>query len=322
MKRKGVYLILGCEAMLCIAFYWTAQQLPNLFTTVMAFPFEQISIGLRWLSLSGAGGNLVAVVFYWLICLLPVIILGLIARKRKLQVEDWLLVIFSAVLFAVLYLMINPGLLGNYLGDIASLTGSQAILGCILYSVLIGYGVLRIVRLFFTADIEGLQRYLCILLYGLNLIFVYLIFGACLDHLLEGISTLYAGNVGNEQGIGLSRNFLILQYLVNAVPYGLNMLIVFAALDLLGALTADRYGEGAVAAAEKLSRLCGRALQLVVVINIAFNLLQLILLNSLAVVNTTVQLPLLSIAFVLGTLLLAQYIRENKRLKDDNDMFI
>jgi hypothetical protein len=40
------------------------------------------------------------------------------------------------------------------------------------------------------------------------------------------------------------------------------------------------------------------------------------------VINGTVQIPVLTIAFVLAVLLLSRFIAENKRLKDDNDMFI
>ena len=57
-------------------------------------------------------------------------------------------------------------------------------------------------------------------------------------------------------------------------------------------------------------------------VNIAFNLLQLIFLPRLLTVDAVAELPLLSAAFVLSVLLLSQYIRENKRLKDENDSFI
>ena len=56
--------------------------------------------------------------------------------------------------------------------------------------------------------------------------------------------------------------------------------------------------------------------------NIAFNLLQLVFLPRLLTVDAVAELPLLSAAFVLSVLLLSQYIRENKRLKDENDSFI
>jgi hypothetical protein len=38
--------------------------------------------------------------------------------------------------------------------------------------------------------------------------------------------------------------------------------------------------------------------------------------------NSSLQIPVLSIAFVLATLLMARFIGENKQLKDDYDMFI
>ena len=56
--------------------------------------------------------------------------------------------------------------------------------------------------------------------------------------------------------------------------------------------------------------------------NLALQLAQLLCARWLFTLDTQVQFPLLSMAFVLGALLLAQFIRENKQLKDDNDLFV
>ena len=56
--------------------------------------------------------------------------------------------------------------------------------------------------------------------------------------------------------------------------------------------------------------------------SVAVNLIQLLCLPSLRTVSASVELPLTSMGVALAALLLAQYVRENKRLKDDNDMFI
>lgn len=234
---------------------WGAPPCPGIFTAVAAFPFEQLGLGLRALSLSGGAGNAAALVLYGAVCLLPAGALLLIQRRRALCPEDALLPVLSAALFPVLYWMINPGLLGQFYGSAEGQPVAKAVLGIIVYSVLLGYVLLRMLRRFFTADLPGLQK--------------------CL-----------------------------------------------AALTLLREQAHARYSEAAVAAAGRLSSLCGCALAVSVLTNVAFNLLQLVFFRRLLSINAVAELPLLSAAFVLCVLLLSQYIRENKCLKDENDSFI
>ena len=156
----------------------------------------------------------------------------------------------------------------------------------------------------------------------LNALFIYLIFGACFSGLLNSIAALKMGNVGNEHLLGASYIFLVLQFIVDALPYAFNVLVVFAALRLLDEMRSDRYCSQTVAAAGQMSRVCAAALVTTVLANIGFNLLQLIFAKSLAVINSSVQIPVFSITFVLAALLLTRLVTENKQLKDDNDMFI
>lgn len=322
MKRKAFILFLGFEAALCILLSLFQETLPKAFISVMAFPFEQTALGLRALSLSGSTGNTIAILLYVAICLGPAIVLYLLSKMRSLYPEDWLLIVLSVVLFPVIYLMINPGMLHDPLLWVAGPDPGKALLGNIIWSVIVGYILLRILRHLSAADTARLHRYMAALLYGLSILFVYLAFGSGFRDLLNSIESLRASNTGNEHTLGISCAFLVLQYIINTLPYVLDILVVFAGLRLLTQLQADRYSEASVGAAHNLSRLCGRALVVIVVSNTGFNLLQFIFMKNLRVVNSVVQIPILSIAFLLAALLLSQYIRENKQLKDDNDMFI
>lgn len=323
MKRKLFWWIfLGAEAAVCVLLHILQASFYGIYSSAVAFPYEQLGVCLRALSLSGGLGNVVAIVIYVAVSLVPVAVLLVLLKKRGFHREDWLLAGLSAVLFAVLYLMINPGTIRSLFGGAAGLTVGKAILGGTAYSVLFGYLVLRMLRLFFAGSIGKLQKYMTTLLFLLNLFFVYLAFGSSLGKLLDSIGSLRAGNTGNEHLLGASYVFLVLQFAVNALPYLLDVLVVFAALQLLDELQADRYSSKSVATAKRLTRLCGAVLAAMVLTNITFNLLQLLFVKTLMVINSSVQIPVLSIAFVMAVLLLAQFIAENKRLKDDNDMFI
>ncbi|MEG2087367.1 MAG: hypothetical protein RR022_04140, partial [Angelakisella sp.] len=231
--------------------------------------------------------------------------------------------LLSVTLFAVLYLMINPGLTGGLFGNGAvELPLAKAILGSMVYSVLCAYGVLRVLRLFFAGGMSQLQRYLGLLLGLLNVLFVYLVCGAGVSGLLDSIGALQAGNTGNAPLLGVTYWFLALRYVVDSLPYALDIFVVFTGLTLLRELAADRYSDASVQAVGRLSKRCAVALTVLVLSNMAMNLLQLLFAKNLLVVNSQLQLPLFSIVFVLATLLLARLMAENKLLKDDSDSII
>ena len=322
MKQKILMGSLCAEALACVLFCILQTSFTGAFSAVMAFPFEQIGMGLRSLSLSSEFGNAAAIVIYFAASLLPITAVLILRKKRKLCAEDGSLVLLSAVLFAVLYIMINPGVISTWTGGIAAPSIAKAILGGMVYSVLCGYFVLRVLRLFSNGATEKLIRYISVMLRLLTVLFVYLIFGACFNGLLNSIAALQAGNAGNEHLLGASYVFLVLQFLVDALPYSFIVLVVFAALRLLDEMRADRYSAETVAAAERISRLCVAALVAMVLANVGFNLLQFLFAKSLVVINSSVQIPIFSITFILAALLLTRLVTENRQLKDDNDMFI
>jgi hypothetical protein len=322
MKRKILMGLLSLEALAWMIFCILQTSSEGAFSAVMAFPFEQIGMGLRSLSLSSGVGNAAALAIYVAASLLPIAVLMILRKKRKLSAEDGLLGLLSAVLFPVLYIMINPGVLSTWTGGIAAQSVGKAVLGGMVYSLLCGYFILRILRLFTEGGTEKLIRYMSVMLSLLNLLFVYLIFGSCFNGLLNSLTELQAGNAGNEHLLGASYVFLVLQFVVDALPYVFNLLVVFAALRLTDAMRSDRYSAETVAAAGQISCLCAAALITMVLTNIGFNLLQLLFAKPLVMINSSVQIPVFSIAFVLAALLLSRLITENKQLKDDNDMFI
>ncbi len=342
MKRKTLWMLLILEAGVCVLL--RTHQVPMTIgsTSVLAFPFEQIGLGLRALSLSGGLGNVAACILYAAVSLIPVAALAVLMLRHKARPEDGLLVLLSAALFAVLYLMVNPAIIGSLfgasalplvdqvmlggldpsLGGSAALPAGKAILGTTVYSVLVGYLVLRVLRLFFAGSTEKLQKYLADLLFCMNLLFVWLAFGVGFSKMMDSIQSLGAGNTAGGQLMGMSTFVLVLQFLVDALPYLLDVLVVFAALRLLDELKADRYSPESVEAARRLSRLCGGALAATTLTNMAFNLLQLLVKRSALVINSSVEIPVFSIVFVLAVLLFARFIAQSKQLKDDNELFI
>lgn len=326
MKRNRSIALLALEAALCVAFCLAkaSLSLADAFAVAIAFPFEQIGAGLRALSLSGRFGNTAALLIYLALGTLPAGFLFYAARKRRLRAEDGLLVLLSALLFAVLYLMANPGKI-NALFSLPTDSGlavGKAVLGAAVYSVLAGYAILRVLRLSFESDTNRLYRLLRALLTLLNALFVWAIFGVGFGNLLDAFSSLRAANAGTEAGLGMTYAFAVLKFLADAAPYALDIATIFIIMKLLYEMAADRYSEAAVAAAQKLSVWCAKALVAIVLTNIGFNVLQLAFAGALRNIDSTLNLPVISILFVLAALLFARIAAENQALKQDSDLII
>lgn len=339
MRQKKFLILLTSEAVLCVVSQLVMPSGLIGGTSLFTFPFEQIGDGLRALSLSGTVGNIVAIILYVLFCGSPFLVLLGIHRKRKTYWEDGLLAGLGTLLFFVMYLMINPGIISNALGGFVGVAGTgKAILSVVLYSVLVGYLVLRVLRQTRSADMDKLQGYFSAILYMVGIVFIWAVFGAGFGELRSSLKALAESNTmdsvaaalgGAFMGTGLenislnlSRVFLVIRYAVDVLPYLLDTVIVLSGLELLQAMKAERYGETAVALAQKLSERCGKMLAITVMTNVIFNVLQLIFLEKLLVVDSTVQLPILSIFFVMIVLFLARLLTENKELKEDNDLFV
>ena len=303
-------------AVTCIALVLSPVTFADAFPFVMAFPFAQIGRGLRVLSLQGGVSNAVAIALYVAVCLLPMSALLLIRKKRA---EDALLLLISIVLFFVMYFMINPGLIGM---AIHAVSFERALLGGMVYSLLLAYAVIRVLRLFGAASSCGLRRYIGIILHLLNAMFIFMIFGIIFAQMLGDFAALGDANTDPQQQLSVTYVFLAMQHLVNALPFALNTWVVFAAQRLLAALRANQYSEETLTAAKNVSRVCATALAVSVLSIAGFNLLQLIFVSRLHVVNSNVNFPVASVLFVLGALLLSRYIAENKRLKDEYDQFV
>lgn len=327
-KRKQMIWkwVLGMEAAFCIVFCLLRVKLPGLFSVMVAFPFEQIGGGLRALSLSGAAGNILAIVLYVLIGLVPAVIWLFLSKKKRAVAVDWVLPGLSVLLFLVLYFMINPGLFPT------NVPGTGKLLwGCTFYSVFWGYLVIRLLSGYVVADKEKLQNGLIMLLSFLNMIFVYMICGQCFAGLLDVLENVGNSNSFSEVGgelfagpseLTLTYLFLILHFLVTILPYVCDVAVTFLAIAMLRVLSVDRYAEETVRAVEKLADVCGKALVITILADVGFNILQLLFHRSLYQVDLEIAIPVVSIIFVLAMLLFARYMREDQKLKQDHDLFI
>lgn len=292
--------------------------------TIFTFPFEQIGWALRQLSLSGGAGNLFAIILYVLIGLIPCIAWLVLKKQGKDCKVDYLLFPISGFWLFVLYYMINPGLFAM---DVAG--SGKGLLGGTFYSVLVGYLVLRILKKTSGAGMQSLQKGLRILLYVVMLLFAYIVVVEFTINLPKAIQMVQEGNSVSDaileyEGVNLTMTyiFLVLQSIVNALPYVLDMFLLFLGIKAIEELLADAYSKKAVEMIKKIGSYCKKTLAVVVVTGAVFNILQILFANQLHQISITTTIPVFSILFITVILIVARVVEENQKLKMDNDLFI
>lgn len=314
MKHKVFRIALIAEAILCILLSALHSVLPPYFPAMASFPFSQLGLGLRTLSLSGSTGNFFAVLLYAAICLLPSVALLPMRRTGTLHWEDGLLVLISAALFPILFLMVNPGL--------TAVPGSEGVLCSVVWSLAAAWLTLRVLRSLFSSDRHQLALWFSRLLRAAAFYYVFELFGVLLPALLQELSMLQASSdpfsafVYSDTEIA----FTVIRHLVSALPSALLLTVILRAVALMDLARCG--DDGVLPAAERLSRLCRTTVSVTVLSVAAADLLQLFLFDRLLHVHISVVLPMMELIFVLGILLLTRYMAENRRLQEDNDLFI
>ena len=265
---------------------------------LLSYPLVKISDFLGAMSLSGSIGNAMAITIYSLFCLIPVFVMLFRMKKKTFVKTDSLLVLVSAVLFAVVYLLINPSEMGLHgLGEEASMVAFS------FWSLLVGYLVLKFADTVKNTEGKRTEKLLSLVLKITGAVFV---FAFCSAELVK-----------TEIGI-----VTVLSFANTILPSIFGVLIVIYCLNVLSEFALDRYSENTLRAIEKLSSVCILALRVTVSVTALFSVLQLRFINELSNVNFSVDIPILSFGFILLVLILSNFLKDSKALKEDNDSFI
>ena len=266
---------------------------------LLSFPLVKLADFLGAMSLSGDIGNAAAIIIYALVCLVPVFVMLSKMKQNTFKKTDSLLVLMSAVLFAVIYLLINP----SEMGLRGEIDGASQMVAFSFWSLFFGYLILKFTEKISAADGDRILKLLSLVLKITGAIFV---FALCT-----------VKTTATEIGL-----MTVLGFVNTAIPYVLAVVTVFLSLELSGEFTSDRYSESTVMVAEKLSSFCILSVKVSVVVSALYNVLQLRYINELSNVDFRLQVPLFSLGFILLVLVMTSFIKDSKALKEDNDSFI
>ena len=314
MKNTKLYIILAVEAVLVGFAHCLGDIMPRMFTSALAFPFEQIGYVLGALSRTGAIGRGVASMLLIGISVLPMVSVLHSWNDRDRRAEHAALAMLTLVLLPVLSCMSSPELIVRLFPmiDERMLPSAKMTLGGSVWTVMLCWLVLMLLRLFRTGGRDRMLVYMRILMNVLCVLFTASIFGSCMGRMISGIREAQQPADGFMAAA---------RFAVDALPWIADIAAAVSSGMLLDKLS-QGVSDDAVLAAERLSRVSSAGLAAVVVSGAVLSLLQLAAAPMLSDLHTEVNIPVLSLVFVLATLLFSRIIAENKRLSDDNDLFI
>lgn len=322
MKNKALPVVLLITAAISTIVVILKLSFAEVFGSIVCFPFEQIGILLRVLSLKGGIQNIFAIVFYAILSITPLLVLLQKTKRKSMKVEDYILILLSFLLFYVLYMMVNPGLIPMQGALGMGSTIAKSLLCGTVYSLIVTYLVLKAIKVFFETQTTALYRFMILLLSMTAMLITISIFGSGLNDVVTQIESIKVANTGNESGLMPTYFFVVIKFVLNSIPSAISILVIFKGIKLAHEFFVDPYSEVAAIVSESLSSICKIGLIITVCSNTAFNLLQLLFMNNLRSIDSLIQIPLFSIIFVLGALIFSRMITENKTLKEDNDSII
>lgn len=315
MKRKTLILILILEAALIAGLVYLSRQYPAWFTSVWSIPMEQIAGGLKALSGTGAFGNGLALAVLAGIALIPVIFALRYPRGRETLAERITLAVMAPVVLIVLWNMIHPGNVRptEGTGSDAFLQVVRAALSLIIWSVVILFVVLRLIRLFRAGKREQLLRYFRILLAI-----------SCMAFTAElAVTLMNAVPAPATDGSQSTQDIIagIFRLAAGVVPPVFDIVILIRVMDLIRIAETEEQ-EGLAETAKRVSGISCIALAVSTGLCALYHVVQLLLMPGLTDLNVTVDIPVVSIVFVVVILLFTRLLVENRQLREDNSLFI
>ena len=320
--RRGALLFFAALAGALIPLIPTVQV-----AGALTAPIELAGGLLRELSLSGPGGNVLAWAIVLLAAGLPLLLLVLPPNRGRRHWEDIFLPASSLLLIGLAFCAVNPSYLDRFFGSTLLIAAAV-----IWVSLLVFWGVLRLLRGMEEAPLEKLSGVLRILLVGCAALLVFAaaarVSGAIVEiNNLQQDWTLFLAVASVPEPSGLTGdqalNIALALPLVELIPDLLGAWMLLLAADLTTALAREPFGEESVRRCVTTARWSRLAIQVTLVLALGVNLVKLARYDSLITeVKVSLDLPLIPLILSAALYLLCRCIQRGRELQEDNDSII
>lgn len=318
--RRGALLFFAALAGALIPLIPTVQV-----AGAMTAPIELAGGLLRELSLSGPGGNVLAWALVLLAAGLPLLLLVLPPNRGRRHWEDALLPISSLLLIGLAFCAANP----SYLNDDFGTTWLIAA-AVVWVSLLVFWGVLRLLRGMEEAPLEKLSGVLRILLVGCAALLVFAAASRGSGAVVEIKDfqqdwTLFLAVVSVPEPTGLTADqfFVFALPLLELIPDLLGAWMLLLAADLTTALAREPFGEESVGQCVTTARWSRLAIQVTLVLALVINFVKLFWFDYFwGLVEISLDIPLIPLILSAALYLLCRCVQRGRELQEDNDSII
>ena len=318
--RRGALLFFAALAGALIPLIPTVQV-----AGAMTAPIELAGGLLRELSLSGPGGNVLAWALVLLAAGLPLLLLVLPPNRGRRHWEDALLPISSLLLIGLAFCAANP----SYLNDDFGTTWLIAA-AVVWVSLLVFWGVLRLLRGMEEAPLEKLSGVLRILLVGCAALLVFAAASRGSGAVVEIKDfqqdwTLFLAVVSVPEPTGLTADqfFVFALPLLELIPDLLGAWMLLLAADLTTALAREPFGEESVRRCVTTARWSRLAIQVTLVLALVINFVKLFWFDYFwGLVEISLDIPLIPLILSAALYLLCRCVQRGRELQEDNDSII
>ena len=318
--RRGALLFFAALAGALIPLIPTVQV-----AGALTAPIELAGGLLRELSLSGPGGNVLAWAIVLLAAGLPLLLLVLPPNRGRRHWEDIFLPASSLLLIGLAFCAVNPSYLDRLFGSTLLIAAAV-----IWVSLLVFWGVLRLLRGMEEAPLEKLSGVLRILLVGCAALLVFAAAvrgsGAVMeinDSQQDWTLFLAVVSVPEPTGLTADQFFVLALPLLELIPDLLGAWMLLLAADLTTALARDPFGEESVGRCVTTARWSRLAIQATLVLALGVNLVKLARYDSLITeVKVSLDLPLIPLILSAALYLLCRCVQRGRELQEDNDSII
>ncbi len=297
---------------------------------LLAFPYAQLGSLLRTLSLSSAAGNIAAWALLLLLGAIPAAVWLTLKKKSLTRGGDGVLLLFTPLLILVLYAMVNPGMLAEFLsldGSALMQEAAQLALALTFDSFLLLYLALRLMHRAEHGGEDALPRGLILALQAVAAVSVFLLCASCVPAFLAAFeaeeaafgSIVYTGDLAFMSAASFPFSDFV-RFLISGGSLLADAWIALMGIYLLRLLMADRYCEEAVTAAAALAAFCRTAVTVLLTVLALFNFFTLFSLSEGGHIQLSV--PVFSVAFSLLMLLISRALADRRALKQENELFI
>lgn len=281
---------------------------------LFSFPFEGISKILSVISSSGRISSAVATLLLFLMSFLFFVPL-LKNYNKKGELTENIILALTGLLFGFTEwcFVTERFYLFTSVGKELTLPVVKCIFGGSVWSGVICFLFIKVLRLFKNSEKEKLLHYTKYVSFALSAVFVFLLFNLKFSSLLG----LLQSAIGSADILNALADFV-----VASASYILDIFLMFYFYNLADAVLCGKQAPEINRIATSLSSYCLRAAISIIALSFLKNALQILLYSKLSNVNVVVTMPFVTVGFSLLILIFSIIVRENKELKDESELIV